>query len=172
MRHKHIAHISDVTTEPVSAPENSSFGGVRQRVGAAIGARQLGYGVFTVSAGKAAFPFHAHTLNEEMIYILEGEGTLRLGEENVTVCSGMFISFPGGGELPHQLVNTANADLRYLCVSTMQYPDIVQYPVSGKVGVYAGPSASGHKPFRGIYKKGTEVPYYKDESGPEVKESP
>lgn len=172
MSHKHIAHISDVTTEPVPAPENSSFGGVRQRVGAAIGAQKLGYGVFTVSAGRAAFPFHAHTLNEEMIYILEGEGTLRFGEESVTVGSGMFIAFPGGGELPHQLVNTTDADLRYLCVSTMQYPDIVHYPDSGKVGVYAGPSVSEQKPFRGIYKMGTEVPYYEDEAGPELKESP
>lgn len=172
MSHKHIVHISDVPSEPLPAPDGTSFGGLRQRVGVAVGAQKLGYGLFTVAPGKAAFPLHAHTLNEELIYILDGEGTLRFGAETVAVRAGMFIACPGGPELTHQLVNTSEADLRYLCVSTMQYPDIVHYPDSDKVGVYAGPGASGQKPFRGIYKKGTVVPYFQDETGPEVKERP
>ena len=166
MSHKHIVHISDVPTEAIPAPEGTSFGGTRQRVGLAVGAEKLGYGMFTVPPGKTAFPIHVHTLNEELIYILEGEGTLRFGGEEVAVRAGMFIACPGGVEMTHQLVNTSGADLRYLCVSTMQYPDIVHYPDSGKVGVYAGSAAWGGKPFRGIYKKGTEVPYYQDETGP------
>lgn len=169
MSHKHIAHVSDIPEEPLPAPEGTSFGGTRQRVGLAVGAQKLGYGLFTVPPGKTAFPIHVHTLNEEMIYILEGEGTLRFGEETVAVRGGMFIACPGGVELSHQLVNTSDADLRYLCVSTMQYPDIVHYPDSGKVGVYAGSAAGGGKPFRGIYEKGTEVPYFKGESGPAAK---
>ena len=128
MSHKHIVHISDVPSEPLPAPDGTSFGGLRQRVGVAVGAQKLGYGLFTVSPGKAAFPLHAHTLNEELIYILDGEGTLRFGAETVAVRAGMFIACPGGPELTHQLVNTSDADLRYLCVSTMQYPDIVHYP--------------------------------------------
>ena len=172
MRHKNIVHISDVPSEPLPTPEGTSFGGLRQRVGVAVGAQKLGYGLFTVPPGKTAFPLHVHTLNEELIHILDGEGTLRFGDETVAVRAGMFIACPGGVELTHQLVNTSEAELRYLCVSTMQYPDIVHYPDSGKVGVYAGPGASGQKPFRGIYKKGTEVPYFQDETGPEVKERP
>ncbi len=172
MSHKHIVHVSDVPEEPISAPEGTSFGGTRQRVGLAVGAQKLGYGLFSVPPGKTAFPIHVHTLNEELICILEGEGTLRFGDEEVAVRAGTFIACPGGVEMAHQLVNTSGADLRYLCVSTMQYPDIVHYPDSGKVGVYAGPGAGGGKPFRGIYKKGTEVPYYQDEIGPGGKERP
>ena len=169
MSHKHIVHVSDVAEEPLPTPEGTAFGGTRQRVGLAAGAQKLGYGLFSVPPGKTAFPFHGHTLNEELIYILEGEGSLRFGDETVAVRAGTFIACPGGVEMSHQLVNTSEGDLRYLCVSTMQYPDIVHYPDSGKVGVYAGPGASDRKPFRGIYKKGTEVPYFQDETGPEAK---
>ncbi len=172
MSHRHIVHIADVPEEPLPAPEGTAFGGTRQRVGVAVGARKLGCGLFVVPPGKTAFPLHVHTLNEEMIYILEGEGTLRFGGETVAVRAGMFIACPGGLDTAHQLVNTSARDLRYLCVSTMQYPDIVHYPDSGKVGVYAGPSVSGRKPFRGIYRKGTEVPYFQDETGPGGKDEP
>ena len=172
MSQKHIVHVSDVPEESIPAPEGTSFGGTRQRVGLAVGAEKLGYGLFTVPPGKTAFPLHVHTLNEELIYVLKGEGTLRFGDEEVAVRAGMFIACPGGVDMTHQLVNTSEADLRYLCVSTMQYPDIVHYPDSDKVGVYAGPGASSQKPFRGIYKKGTEVPYYQDETGPGGKEKP
>ena len=96
MSHKHIVHISDVPSEPLPAPDGTSFGGLRQRVGVAVGAQKLGYGLFTVAPGKAAFPLHAHTLNEELIYILDGEGTLRFGAETVAVRAGMFIACPGG----------------------------------------------------------------------------
>ncbi len=167
MSHKHIVHVSEVPEEALPSPEGTSFGGTRQRVGLAAGAQKLGYGLFTVPPGKTAFPLHAHTLNEELIYILEGAGSLRFGGETVAVRAGTFIACPGGAGMSHQLVNTSDADLRYLCVSTMQYPDIVHYPDSGKVGVYAGPGASEPRPFRGIYKTGTEVPYFQDETGPE-----
>lgn len=57
-KHKNIIRLSKVPSETMKVPEGSSFGRVRQRVGAAIGAKKLGYSFFTVPPGKAAFPFH------------------------------------------------------------------------------------------------------------------
>ncbi len=37
-KHKNIIHLSDIPLEQMKVPEGSSFGGVRQRAGAAIGA--------------------------------------------------------------------------------------------------------------------------------------
>src|SRR3954470_17005508 len=105
-QHRHVARLSDVASEDFKGPDGSPFGGKRQRVGWAVGAAKLGYSVFTVPPGKAAFPFHAHHANEEMIYIFEGEGLLRIGGEETFVAAGMFIAFPAGAEKPHQLVNT------------------------------------------------------------------
>ena len=165
-KHKNITHISEVSSETMKVPEGSSFGGLRQRVGAAIGAKKLGYSVFTVPAGKAAFPFHLHHTNEEMIYILEGEATLRLGKEEIPVSSGTFIACPPGPDYPHQLINTYANNLHYLVVSTMEYPDISEYPDSHKIGAYVTSAAAGG--FRALYKKETNVPYFEGESGSEI----
>src|SRR5690606_8871683 len=42
-------------------------------VGAALGMRQLGCNLFTVPAGKRAFPFHNHHAVEELFIIIEGQ---------------------------------------------------------------------------------------------------
>ncbi|HEY6200689.1 MAG TPA: cupin domain-containing protein [Candidatus Binatia bacterium] len=162
-QHKHVVRLADVALDDLKGPEGSPFGGKRQRVGAAVGAAKLGYSVFTVPPGKAAFPFHAHHANEEMIYIFEGEGTLRIGADATPVAAGMFIAFPPGDATPHQLVNTGARELKYLCVSTMEYPDITEYPDGKKIGALTCPPGGGT--FRAFYRKADDVPYYEGEDG-------
>jgi len=105
-------------------------------VGSRIGAKQLGYNVTVVPPGKRAFPMHNHHANEEMFFILEGKGELRVGDEAYSIREGDFIASPAGGaEVAHQLVNTGAAELRYLAVSTMITPEVVEYPDSGKLAL-------------------------------------
>ncbi|TMA13272.1 MAG: cupin domain-containing protein [Deltaproteobacteria bacterium] len=165
-KHINIIHLSAVPVEQMKVPDGSAFGGSRQRVGAAIGAKKLGYSFFAVPPGKAAFPFHLHHTNEEMIYIFEGEGILRLGKDEVQVSGGTFIAFPPGADHPHQLINTSNRDLRYLCVSTMEYPEIAEYPDSDKIGTYVTGASDGG--FRALYRKEANVSYYDGESSGEI----
>jgi len=106
-------------------------------VGARIGARKLGYNVTTVAPGKRAFPFHNHHVNEELFFVLEGEGTLRYGDQTFPVRKGDFVCCNAGGPA-HQFVNSGTAPLRYIAVSTMIDCDVWHYPDSGKFGVIAG----------------------------------
>lgn len=107
-----------------------------------VGARKLGYNVTTVPPGKRAFPFHNHHANEEMFFVLEGEGMLRFGAGEYPVRKGHFICCPcGGPDVAHQLVNTGSTELRYVAVSTMLDTDIFQYPDSGKFGAVGGRQA-------------------------------
>ncbi len=168
MKHKNVINLTEVTAEKINAPEGSPFGGSRQRVGPRIGARKLGYSFFTVPPGKAAFPYHTHTGNEEMIYIVAGAGTLRHGHEHITVAAGAVIACPPGSEYPHQLINTGGRELQYLVVSTMEYPDLSEYPDSNKVGAYATAAAGPQLGFRALYVKDTNVGYYEGEDGREV----
>jgi len=165
-KHKNMINLSEVPVERMKTPDGSAFGGERQRVGSAIGAKKLGYSFFSVPPGKTAFPFHLHHANEEMIYVLEGEGTLRFGTEESSVSGGTFIAFPPGADHPQQLINTSDRDLKYLCVSTMEYPDITEYPDSKKIGALTcNPQDSG---FRAFYRKDANVPYYEGENGGEI----
>jgi uncharacterized cupin superfamily protein len=167
-KHEHVINLSEVPVVEINAPQDSPFGGSRQRVGAAIGSQKLGYSFFTVPPGKAAFPYHTHTSNEEMIYVVAGQGILRLGKEELEVSAGTIIACPPGTEFAHQLVNTGNIDLRYLVVSTMEYPDLSEYPDSNKVGAYATAAVGRQVGFRALFVKDRHVGYYEGEDGQEI----
>jgi uncharacterized cupin superfamily protein len=109
------------------------------QLGPLIGARDLGCTLTVVPPGKRSCPFHSHRANEEMFLILDGRGTLRYGATERPVRAGDLIACPTGGvETAHQLVNTSDAELRYLAFSTKRYPEIVEYPDSDKVLSYDG----------------------------------
>ncbi|MFZ4878649.1 cupin domain-containing protein [Janthinobacterium sp. Mn2066] len=111
-------------------------------VGAQLGAQKLGYNVISLAPGLRAFPFHNHRVNEELFYILAGSGEMRIGDQRHAVRAGDFICCPAGGvETAHQLINTSEAELRYLAVSTQMAPEIAEFPDSGKYSVMDGQGA-------------------------------
>ena len=138
---KPIINISELEFGPFPAPMPESAkakfeGAMLGWVGRKIGAQKLGYSVTVVPSGKRAFPLHNHHVNEEMFFILEGEGEVRIGDKTHPIKKGDFIAHPPGGpETAHQIVNTSENELRYLAVSTMQSPEIADYPDSKKFGV-------------------------------------
>lgn len=113
-------------------------------VGSDLDSQKLGFNVTIIPPGKRAFPYHAHRGNEEMFFILEGEGSVRIAGAVHKIRKGDFISLPPGRDSAHQIVNDSSAPLRYLAVSTMEQPEVVEYPDSGKLGVIAG--AHGGRP--------------------------
>ena len=120
-------------------------------IGRRIGAQKLGCNLTVVPPGKRAWPFHNHRVNEEMFFVLEGEGEVRIGKQSYPIRRGDVIAHPPGGpETAHQIVNTSNAELKYLAVSTRMSPELVDYPDSNKFGVLAeviGPDGKA-KPWR------------------------
>lgn len=106
-------------------------------IGPRLGARKLGYNVTVVPPGKRAFPKHNHHVLEEMFYVIDGTGEVRVGDAVHPLRPGDVVACPPGGpESAHQIVNTSDsAELRFLAVSTAETPDIVEYPDSGKFGV-------------------------------------
>ncbi|HXH28499.1 MAG TPA: cupin domain-containing protein [Candidatus Polarisedimenticolia bacterium] len=114
-------------------------------VGFRLESRKLGFNVTVLPPGKRGFPLHAHRGNEEMFFVLEGRGSLRTADGTHPIRQGDFISLPPGRDSAHQIINDSTAPLRYLAVSTMELPEVVEYPDSGKVGVVAG-SHGGRTP--------------------------
>lgn len=142
------------------------FGSRSGVVGARIGARMLGYNITAVAPGKRAFPLHNHHANEEMFFILQGTGELRVGEERYSLRSGDFIACPPGGpDLAHQIINTGSQELRYLAVSTMVTPETVEYPDSGKVALISRqPAPDGSvRVVRHVARQGDSVDYWDGE---------
>jgi uncharacterized cupin superfamily protein len=139
---KHIVNIADVELQP-RPPQRAPTGAAAKRFDARIGiiapklgAKKLGYNLTAVPPGKRAFPFHCHRLNEEMFYVIEGSGEVRIGKETFPLRAGDIVACPPGGhETAHQIVNTGTSELKYLAVSTMEGPEVCEYPDSGKIAV-------------------------------------
>jgi uncharacterized cupin superfamily protein len=99
-------------------------------------ATKLGAGYDVLAPGMRSCPYHYHHAQEEMFVILEGRGTLRVAGESVPVRAGDVVFIPPGPEYPHQFINSSDAPMRYLSISTQERPEIVVYPDSGKVQAY------------------------------------
>lgn len=108
-----------------------------------VGARQPGYRLTAVPPGKSAWPFHRHHANEEMLFILEGEGTLRYGKARYPLRSSDMVALPASGPA-HEVISNSGGKLRYLAVSTMHEPEVVEYPDSKKFAAFAGAAPSGN----------------------------
>jgi uncharacterized cupin superfamily protein len=103
------------------------------RLARATAASKLGASIDTVAPGKRACPYHCHHAQEEMFIILAGQGTLRVAGETLAVSAGDVIFIPPGPEYPHQLINTSQAPLKFLSISTREPVEVVHYPDSDKV---------------------------------------
>lgn len=100
-------------------------------------ASRLGAGYDILAPGKRSCPYHFHHAQEEMFVILEGAGTLRVAGQMLPVRAGDVVFIPPGPEYPHQFINTSDAPMRYLSISTQERPELCEYPDSGKVAAYA-----------------------------------
>jgi len=131
---KQIINIADAKTMTVG--NAAGFDAEFASLGGQIGAQKLGVSIAIVPPGKRAFPKHAHHVNEELMFILEGNGTYHLGHDSAPVTAGDLIAAPpGDGTTAHQIENTSDAPLKYLTFSTNQEPEVVEYPDSGKFAV-------------------------------------
>lgn len=128
--------------------------------------KQLGCRLHEIPPGKRAWPRHTHLGNEEALYILEGEGTLVIGDEEHSVEAGDYVVFPAGPEHAHQVINSSQDTLRYLCISTMKEPDVILYPDSEKFGVIAGSAPGGdrdRRTFKGFFDQNAHLNYWEGE---------
>lgn len=150
--HPRVLNLADAewhSVGPERAPrgENAAKYDLRWAgIASRIGARKLGYNLTVVAPGKRNCPFHSHSEEEEMFFILEGDGELRYGNTRHALRAGDVIACPTGGpETAHQIINTGNVEMRYLAVSTLAPIEICEYPDSGKFGVYEDlPDAEGN----------------------------
>jgi uncharacterized cupin superfamily protein len=106
-------------------------------LGLGAGGKDLGCMLHEIPPGKESWPYHFHWANEEAIYVLSGQGTLRTPQGEVACGPGDYMAFPVGPEFAHQMINRGGELLRYLCFSTMLVPDIAEYPdAPGKMALF------------------------------------
>jgi uncharacterized cupin superfamily protein len=131
------------------------------RLARGTAAHKLGCSVDVVPPGKRSCPYHLHHAQEEMFIVVEGSGTLRVAGEELPLVAGDVVFIPAGPEYPHQIINSSDAPLKYLSISTRDPLEICEYPDSGKFLAMAG--KDGVQSFDGIHKKDGSLDYWHGE---------
>jgi len=112
--------------------------------------------VYEIPPGKAAYPYHYHTKDEELFYILSGCGTLKTPQGERPVKAGDALFFPANEHGAHKLTNTGAEPLVYLDFDVSHDIDVCFYPDSNKIGVWG-------KGINQVYLTETQVGYYEGE---------
>lgn len=105
------------------------------RLGDLSGMRRVLTNLVRIAPGKESYIPHAHAVEEEMAYILEGTGELRLGEERHPIGPGDYLGFPTDG-LVHGILNTGSVPLVYLTVGERAQVEVADMPTIGKTATF------------------------------------
>lgn len=95
--------------------------------------RKVGVSYEELAPGMQSVPFHYHLMEEEHIIALEGESTLRLGEERYVLRAGDYVAFPAGQRAGHCLINHTDKPFRFIMIGTNDPNEVCVYPDSNKI---------------------------------------
>jgi len=103
-------------------------GRIKRRLGDHFGLKNFGVNLTHLAPGTVSALMHSHSLQDEFVYILEGECIARLGDSEYRLGPGDCFGFPAGTGLAHQLVNRSDATVSYLEVGDRTPNESVEYP--------------------------------------------
>lgn len=106
----------------------------RRDIGRAAGSVTVGLTVIEVDPGRRGLPFHCHSAEEEVFYVLDGSGALRLGGDEHAVGPGHVLARPAGTGVAHEFL-AGRHGLTYLAFGDRAPADSCFYPDSGKVSL-------------------------------------
>jgi uncharacterized cupin superfamily protein len=100
----------------------------KRALGDALGLTKIGVNLTTLPPGKESSMRHFHTLEDELVFVLEGEVVLCSDEGEQLLGAGMCAGFPAGVANGHQIVNRSDRPARYLEISNRDPEDGAEYP--------------------------------------------
>ena len=116
----------------------------KRELGELFGLQNFGVNLTRLAPSATSSLRHAHTKQDEFLYILHGQPTLHTNEGQVQLSPGMCVGFRAGTGNAHNLRNETADEVLYLEVGDRMPGDEVSYPeddlqvirISGK-GLYA-----------------------------------
>ena len=100
----------------------------KRRLGEVFGLANFGVNLTRIAPGGMSALRHAHSKQDEFVYILEGRPTLITDAGETELSPGMCAGFKAGTGDGHQLVNRTDADVVYIEVGDRTPGDEGFYP--------------------------------------------
>jgi uncharacterized cupin superfamily protein len=117
----------DTRTNYPSPYDRVVFGRERKRLGNAAGLDQFGVNLTTLKPGAASSLRHCHEMEDEFVYILEGEVVLIEDAGEILLKPGDAAGFKADSGNGHHLVNRSTRDVVYLEIGTRSKHERVDY---------------------------------------------
>jgi len=114
----------DTRTNYPTPYDRAVFGRERKRLGNAAGLEQFGVNLTTLKPGAASALRHCHEMEDEFVYVLEGELTLIEDGGETVLRAGDCAAFPKGSGNGHHMINRSGAMAVYLEVGSRQPADV------------------------------------------------
>lgn len=130
----------------------------RARLGPSVGVQRVGASLWELPAGQAAYPYHFHLTEDEIVIVLEGTLSLRTPEGWRELPEGEVAGFPVGEAGAHQVVNRTGSTVRFLAVSNSGATEAVVQVDADKIGVFE--RAPGGGGIREWYSRADQRPYF------------
>lgn len=99
----------------------------KRPLGDIFGLKNFGVNLTRLAPGAQSALKHRHSRQDEFVFILEGEPTLLLDNDEIELRAGMCAGFPAQGAA-HCLVNRTDRDVVYLEIGDRSAGDDANYP--------------------------------------------
>jgi uncharacterized cupin superfamily protein len=103
-------------------------GRTKHPLGDLFGLANFGVNLTHLAPGGLSALRHAHSKQDEFIYILSGHPTLQTDEGDTELAPGMCAGFKSGSGNAHRLINRTSEVVTYLEVGDRSAGDEVSYP--------------------------------------------
>lgn len=103
-------------------------GRLKRPLGDVFGLRNFGANLTRLAPSAISALRHAHTVQDELIYILEGHPTLITNAGETELAPGMCAGFRAGTGDAHHLQNRTSSDVLYLEIGDRSTGDEASYP--------------------------------------------
>ena len=113
-------------------------GRTKRRLGDHFGLTNFGVNLTTLAPGASSALRHAHSRQDEFIYVVSGHPTLHSDAGMERLAPGMCAGFRAGTGDAHRLLNETDADVTYLEVGDRSAGDEAVYPDDDLRAVAAG----------------------------------
>ena len=100
----------------------------KRPLGDYFGLKNFGVNLTRLAPGAATALRHAHTKQDEFVYVVEGNPVLVTNDGEEWLSPGMCVGFPHGTGNAHHLVNRTRADVLLLEVGDRTPGDAATYP--------------------------------------------
>ena len=104
------------------------IGREKRALGDAFGLTNFGINLTKLLPGASSALRHAHSVQDEFIYILCGHPVLVTDSGETQLAPGMCAGFRAGTGNAHQLLNRSDAEVQYLEIGDRSAGDAVIYP--------------------------------------------